>query len=127
MVEDEEAVRTIVERSLSSRGYRVLAASGGEEGLALLEREERPVALLVTDVAMPRMTGPQLAEKVLGRRPGMKVLFISGNNEGAFSEKGLLKPGAVLIQKPFTPEAIARKVREVLERSDTPSDSATRS
>ncbi|MBI4346201.1 MAG: response regulator [Elusimicrobia bacterium] len=127
VVEDEEAVRTIVERSLSSRGYRVLAASGGEEGLALLEREERPVALLVTDVAMPRMTGPQLAEKVLGRRPGMKVLFISGNNEGAFSEKGLLKPGAVLIQKPFTPEAIARKVREVLERSDTPSDSATRS
>lgn len=118
LVEDEERVRELVKEVLSKQGYTVLTAGNGEEGLAISQREPRRIDLLLTDVVMPRMSGRELAENLARARPPLKVLYMSGYTDNAILQKGMLDPEMKFIQKPFTPEALARKVREVLDEKE---------
>jgi two-component system, cell cycle sensor histidine kinase and response regulator CckA len=115
VVEDEEMVRGLVCQILRNKGYRVLEASNGEEGLLVCRQQSSPIHIMVTDVVMPGMNGRDLANRVASIRPAMKVLFMSGYSEDAVVSDGVLDRGLTFIQKPFTPEALAWKVREVLE------------
>jgi two-component system cell cycle sensor histidine kinase/response regulator CckA len=115
VVEDEPAVRNVVERVLKRSGYRVLLAGTGEEALDLLAREKGAVALLVTDVVMPGMSGAELAGRARGLRPGLPVLFMSGYDDEVVSHHGVLNAGVEFIQKPFSPQVLASRVREVLD------------
>ncbi len=115
LVEDEETVRTLVRKVLSRRGYTVIEARDGIEGVETAVRESGPIHLLLTDVVMPRMGGRALAERVTSLRPGIRVLYMSGYSEDAIAHHGIPEDGADFIQKPFTPEALERKVREVLD------------
>jgi two-component system cell cycle sensor histidine kinase/response regulator CckA len=115
VVEDEPAVRKVVERVLKRAGYRALLAGTGEEALDLLAREPQAVALLVTDVVMPGMSGAELAGRARGVRPGLPVLFMSGYDDEVVSHHGVLNAGVEFIQKPFSPQVLARRVREVLD------------
>jgi PAS domain S-box-containing protein len=114
VVEDEEPVRRMAARTLSSRGYRVLEAADGVQALAR-EPEWGPIHLLVTDVVMPGMGGRELAAALLARRPGLRLLYISGYTDDEVTRRGLLDAGAPFLEKPFEPEGLARRVREVLE------------
>jgi two-component system, cell cycle sensor histidine kinase and response regulator CckA len=113
VVEDEESVRRMAARTLSSRGYRVLEAGDAEQALAG-EPEWGPIHLLVTDVVMPGMGGRELAAALLARRPGLKLLYISGYTDDEVTRRGLLDAGAPFLEKPFEAEGLARRVREVL-------------
>ena len=115
VAEDEPAVRNLVRRVLESNGYSVLLASGGEEALAMSRRFEGTVHLLLTDVVMPGMSGPQLAERVSAERKDSRVLFMSGYTDTAIIHHGVLEPGIFYLQKPFSPVGLAEKVREVLD------------
>ncbi len=117
LVEDEPGVRTTARASLVDHGYTVLEAASGEEALALLDRVgTSPIHLLVTDVVMPLMKGQELAQRFRLHRPGTPVLFTSGYTDSALGAAGVLPPGVAFLQKPFSPEALARKVREVLDQ-----------
>jgi two-component system cell cycle sensor histidine kinase/response regulator CckA len=116
VVEDEEEVRKLAVRILQKQGYKVLEASQGNEALFICEQHEEPIHLLVTDVVMPGMSGRELSERLTSLRPEIKILYMSGHTNSAIVHHGVLEPGVNLLQKPFTPEALARKVREVLER-----------
>ncbi len=115
LVEDEQCVRELVKEVLAKQGYRVLTAGDGVDGLALSESETRMIDLLLTDVVMPKMSGRQLAESLLSVNPKLKVLYMSGYTDNAILQNGILEPDTKFIQKPFSPESIARKVREVLD------------
>jgi len=114
LVEDEESVRELVRVTLSSRGYHVLEAADGESGLRLAADTEVAIDILVTDVMMPGMGGRELATKLAALRPGICVLFLSGYTEDVVVTPGALGPGAAFLQKPFTLQNLAKKVREVL-------------
>jgi PAS domain S-box-containing protein len=114
LVEDEDAVRQLGERILRGIGYTVLTARSGQDALDLAQAHEGPIHLLVTDLVMPRMRGADLAERLLQQRPDVKMLFISGYSDPAFLEHRLLVHGAPFLQKPFSADALSRKVREVL-------------
>jgi len=114
LVEDEDSVRELVRVTLSSRGYNVLEAENGERGLQLATESKDPIDLLVTDVMMPGMGGRDLVRKLLAIRPGIKVLYLSGYTEDALLTQGSLGPGAAFLQKPFTLQNLAKKVRELL-------------
>jgi two-component system, cell cycle sensor histidine kinase and response regulator CckA len=109
LVEDEEIVRRLVGEMLEGRGYRVVAAAGPDEALEVTE----PFDLLLSDVVMPSMSGPELAERLVERRPGVAVLFTSGYSGAAVADRGALT--ADLLEKPFTLEQLACKVRETLD------------
>jgi CheY-like chemotaxis protein len=113
VVEDDAGVREFIQAVLSEQGYSVLAAPGPHEALQLSQTET--IDLLLTDVVMPDMAGPQLAEQVLKHQPSVKLLFMSGYTEKAISDWGLTGQDVLLLDKPFTPEELARKVREALE------------
>ena len=117
VVEDEPAVRSLLGRALRGCGYTVLEASGGAEALRLVEGYAGPIQLLVTDVVMPGMNGRQLAERLTALRPGVRVLFLSGYTDDAVMHHGVHGEGLAFLQKPFAPDVLARKVREVLERA----------
>jgi signal transduction histidine kinase/ActR/RegA family two-component response regulator len=112
VVEDEDLVRGIIVKSLEIQGYRVIGAQDGLQGLELLQSVS--VDLLVTDVRLPRMAGPELVRQALVSYPGLRVLYISGYTDKAVLHHGILSAGSLYIQKPFTPDALARKVREAL-------------
>jgi CheY-like chemotaxis protein len=114
LVEDEESVRELVHETLASKGYKVIEADDGEAGLRLAESYEGTIDLLVTDVVMPGMGGCELAQRVGASRPQIKVLYLSGYTEDAIVHHGVLEPGTAFLQKPFTLQVLARKVREVL-------------
>jgi two-component system, cell cycle sensor histidine kinase and response regulator CckA len=116
LVEDELTVRAVARVALTRQGYRVLEAAGGQEALSLTATGTGTIDLLLTDVVMPGMSGPELAERLTGRRPGLRVLYMSGYTDEAVVKEGRLARGAPLLVKPFTPEDLARKVREVLDR-----------
>jgi len=114
IVEDQTEVRSLVSGVLQQWGYVTLEASGAEESLALLKCYPGPVELMITDVVMPGMSGVRLADEVKCVRPETKVLFMSGYTHSEIDHQGLLREGVAFIQKPFTPEALAAKVRAVL-------------
>jgi signal transduction histidine kinase/CheY-like chemotaxis protein len=119
VVEDEASVRAITRAMLERHGYHVLEAGGGEEALRICERQEAPVQLLLTDVVMPEMSGPEVAQRLTRVHPEMKVLYMSGYTDDAIIRHGVRELGTVFLQKPFTSDSLARKVREVL---DTPQE-----
>lgn len=114
VAEDEDGVRHIVTQMLREQGYTVLPANGGAEALRIAQTHAGPLQLLVSDVMMPRMSGPELAQRLRGMRPEMRVLFVSGYTDGEIVREGELEPGTDFLQKPFTREQLANKVREVL-------------
>jgi PAS domain S-box-containing protein len=117
LVEDEQEVRSLAHRLLSQQGYKVLEAANGEEALRVVQEHiGKKIHLLLTDVVMPQMGGKELAEKLKILRPDIKVLYTSGYTDDAIVHHGILDSGVVLLQKPFSPAALAQKVREVLDR-----------
>jgi CheY-like chemotaxis protein len=117
LVEDDESVRNLAREILEARGYTVLEAGHGADALLRGEGEPGPIDLLVTDVVMPAMSGRELAKRLTAARPAMRVLYMSGYTDDAIVNQGVLEPGMALLQKPFTPDALAGKVREVLDAS----------
>jgi two-component system cell cycle sensor histidine kinase/response regulator CckA len=115
LVEDEDAVRGLALHILESHGYRVLEARSGSEALAEAQRFEDPLHLVLTDVVMPGMSGREMAEQLQSQRPGIKVLYMSGYTDDAVIQRGALQQGAGFLHKPFSPNALLRKIRELLE------------
>ena len=115
VVEDEPAVLALSQRALETHGYVVLAASDATTALRLVERHGGTIHLLLTDVVMPGMSGRDLADQLSARRPGTRVLYMSGYPGDAVVQHGELQPGAAFLQKPFSPDGLARKVRDVLD------------
>ncbi|TAL10509.1 MAG: PAS domain S-box protein [Nitrospirae bacterium] len=115
LAEDEDVVRTLVGSILQDGGYTVLAASHSEEAFRISGRHDGTIDLMVTDVVMPGMSGRELAERLASLRPQMKVLYISGYTDDAIVRHGVQAEGTAFLQKPFTPDVLLRKVREVLE------------
>jgi two-component system, cell cycle sensor histidine kinase and response regulator CckA len=120
LVEDEDMIRRYTRTVLENSGYTVISASGGSEALTAIELHKCKVALLVTDVVMPKMSGTELAQKVLLTCPRVKVLFVSGYTGEAIAHKGLLDPVTNFIQKPFSSIEFLKKIREILDRLENP-------
>jgi len=123
LAEDSESLRKLAQSNLESVGFHVLSASSGEEALEVAVRHGSTFDLLLTDVVMPGMNGRLLAEQLLPRQPGMKVLYMSGYTDSFIAGHGVLEPGTNLLHKPFTEEVLIRKVREVLDGGKQPSSS----
>ena len=120
VVEDEAAVRAMVVRALTEEGFDVLEAENGQDALALLARDDRPLSLVLTDVVMPLMGGRELAAELRERRSSLPVLFMSGYTDADVVSRGLLDDDQPFIQKPFSPDALAQRVRALLglQRAD---------
>jgi signal transduction histidine kinase len=115
LVEDEQAVRDLARDVLQAQGYTVLEAKHGRDALLISELYSRPIHLLLTDVVMPEMSGRELANRLAPLRPEMPVIYMSGYTDAAVVHHGVLDPGTIFLQKPFTPDALARKIRQVLD------------
>src|SRR5713226_2276376 len=115
VVEDAPAVRAVTRQVLERQGYTVLEAPNGEAALVLATKHHGPIHLLLTDVVMPGVNGRQVAEQLARPRPDMMVLFTSGYTDDSVVRHGILESGIAYLQKPFTPDSLARKVREVLD------------
>ena len=116
LVEDDEMVRKLVNKVLDNEGYRLLEAANGVAALSICAQYEEPIHLLLTDVVMPEMSGRELANRLAAVRPELKVLYMSGYTDDVIVHHGVLDEGTEFIQKPFTPDVLARKIREVLDR-----------
>jgi two-component system, cell cycle sensor histidine kinase and response regulator CckA len=125
LVEDEESVRELVRLTLAARGYKVIEAENGEIGLHAAETCKEQIDILITDVVMPGIGGRELAKKLLSMRPGISVLYLSGYTEDAVVTQGALGPNIAFLQKPFTLQNLAKKVREVLRSRSAASTPAT--
>jgi PAS domain S-box-containing protein len=117
VVEDNDSFRELIGEFLRGFGYTVLDAGDSEAALKVSDRHNGTIHLLVTDVVLPKITGPVLAEQLKARRPALKVVFMSGYAEDAITDRGILPSGIFLLQKPFTREALAHKVHEALTQS----------
>lgn len=115
LVEDEPAIRKLIALTLKKNGYKVLQATRGAEAVSLSGQFKEPIHMLLTDVVMPQMNGPELAAQLSPLRPDMRVLYMSGFTDHAVLDHRLLSQKAIFLQKPFTPETLARKVRDVLD------------
>jgi len=115
LVEDDEIVRNLVREVLMSNGYKVLEAASGKAALYVCDTYSDNIHLLLTDVIMPKMSGLQLKEQVGKLRPDIKPLFMSGYTNDSMGESGVFDLDAAFIEKPFTPDGLTRKIREVLE------------
>jgi CheY-like chemotaxis protein len=115
LVEDAEMVRNLTREVLENCGYDVIEASNGKRALSICKNRTEPIDLLLTDVVMPEMSGRELADRLVGLHPEMQVLYMSGYTQDAIVHRGTLDEGTNFIQKPFSPDALARKVRIVLD------------
>lgn len=115
LVEDEGAVRQMTKQVLEELGYQVIEAENGPEAIRLNAAHNSEIDLLLTDVVMPRMSGRELADQLTSERPDLRVLYTSGYTEDAIIHHGVLDDGMAFLEKPFTPELVALKVREVLD------------
>jgi PAS domain S-box-containing protein len=115
IVEDDDGLRKFAQEVLQQHGYKVLDAENGEDALRIGKEHEGPIHLMITDVIMPRMGGREAADRLQPLYPQMKVIYMSGYTDNAIVEHGVLAPGLNFLQKPFTPESLARKVREALD------------
>jgi hypothetical protein len=115
LVDDEESLRTVLEDLLGQLGYHILSAASGDEAIAVAREFSGKIDLLLTDVIMDPLPGPLLAENLTRTRPDMKIVFISGYANPSLAPDGVLKPGTILVNKPFTIKLLAAKLREVLE------------
>ncbi len=115
IVEDDEGLRKFAQNALEQHGYKVLDAENGEDALRVSKAHEGPIDLMITDVVMPKMGGREAADRLQPLYPQMKVIYMSGYTNNAIVEHGVLAPGLNFLQKPFSPEGLARKVREVLK------------
>jgi signal transduction histidine kinase/CheY-like chemotaxis protein len=120
VVEDESIVRLSIRDTLQLKGYCVLEATAAQEACNFCLQHQGPIHLLITDVVMPGMNGQTLADRLVALRPDMRVLFISGHPGDAVARHGVLPPSAAFLQKPFPPDTLARKVREILDRPVLP-------
>ena len=114
LVEDAPEVRTVARRILQRHGYVVLEAAEAELALTIARREGEVIDLLLTDVVLPGISGPELAAQIRALCPNAKVLFMSGHTKDAAEAGGGVEPGDPYLEKPFSVTALARKVREVL-------------
>ena len=117
VVEDEPKVREIVVRVLRAAGYRILEAASGAEAIQRERQAAEPIHLLLTDVVMPGLDGKEAAGRILARRPDIRVLYVSGYTRDAINRHGVLDDGIDFISKPFTPDALRARVREMLDRA----------
>jgi hypothetical protein len=116
LVEDDEGLRHLISRILRKNGYTVLEASSGAEALQQCEQHAGPLHLLLSDVVMPQMSGRKLAQRLAALRPVLKVLYLSGYTDDSILRHGVMDDDVAFLQKPFTPVALTRKVREVLDQ-----------
>ena len=116
LAEDDEQIRYLSQTFLIRQGYTVLVAENGAEALKVLESHDGPVHLLLTDVVMPGMNGSDLYAQAAEKQPGLKVLYMSGYTDNVLAQHGVLDEGVQFIQKPFSSQALAAKVREVLNQ-----------
>jgi DNA-binding response OmpR family regulator len=118
VVEDELMVRELVTEILEAEGYEVMAAHRGYDALRLSSEYPGAIDLLITDVVMPEMSGRELAERLLEQHPKTKLLFISGYTDDAIVRYGISVAEMAFLQKPFTPDELIRKVRDILDETD---------
>jgi CheY-like chemotaxis protein len=118
IVEDDAAVRSLVRTVLANLGYHVLDANSADGAISVASAHTGPIHLLLTDVVMPGMSGPLLAELFAARWPAVRVLYMSGYTDDAVVRHGVLSPGTHYLQKPLVPAELGRKVREVLDALD---------
>jgi two-component system, cell cycle sensor histidine kinase and response regulator CckA len=119
VVEDDASIRALVQRVLAEGGYTVLAAASPGEAVALAGEGTPSIDLLLTDVMLPEMSGPELAKILSAGRPSLLVVYMSGYTDTTVIRGGQLDPGATFIPKPFGPELLLRKIREVLDTAAT--------
>jgi len=116
IVEDDTSIRKLAQKSLQPHGYRVLVAENGEDALKISKEHEGTIDLIITDVVMPKMGGKETADRLQALHPQMKVIYMSGYTDNAIVRHGVLASGLNFLEKPFSPRALARKVREVLDK-----------
>jgi len=115
-VEDDLSLRKLVCKVIDQYGYQVLEAANGEKALKVAGEHDGPIHLLITDVVMPKMSGREVADSLQSLRPEVKVLYMSGYTDSTISHHGVLEKDTNFIEKPFTPEGLALKVREVMDK-----------
>ena len=116
VVEDEEAVRSLARRVLTNRGYTVIEAADGREALALVAAPEVSLDLVLTDVVMPELGGQELVSRLVDRHPGVRIVYMSGYTDSDKLLPAVIDPAYSFLQKPFSAESLAAKVREALDR-----------
>jgi CheY-like chemotaxis protein len=120
VVEDQLDVRELIEKTLSRYGYTVLTATNGLEATAIAQAHKGPIHVMLTDVILPGASGRDTAKQVVATRPSLRLLYMSGYTDDAIVQHGILEPGLAFIQKPFSGEALARRIREVLAADAPP-------
>ncbi len=118
VVEDERLLRTLLLRTLEEKGYTVLVSENGPRALQICQEYEQPIHLLITDVIMPQMNGAELASQLQSIQPDIEVLYISGYTENTIAHHGVLDEGIHFLQKPVSPDALLRKIREMLDNGN---------
>jgi len=116
LVEDEPAVRELTQIVLTARGYMVIEALTPEDAVRLAVNNGAEIHLLLTDVVMPGISGRELAKRLTGLYPNLRVLYMSGYTYNVIAQDGTLEEGISFLQKPFTPQVLAQRVREALDR-----------
>jgi hypothetical protein len=115
LVDDTEDLQEVIGENLRDLGHTVLVASRGDEALRIVAEHPGQIRLLLTDVTMPGMHGPELAERIAATHPEIRVIFMSGSGSEAMSHPGVVKAGGVVLEKPFTQAQLAKAVRDSLD------------
>jgi DNA-binding response OmpR family regulator len=119
LVEDAPMIRRLAKKVMTKAGYTVLEAGDGDEAMTAADAHREPIDIVLTDLIMPGLSGVDLAQRLTALRPATRVLYMSGYTDNAIVRNGLLAEGAPFLQKPFTPEELLRKLRQVLDAQPT--------